>query len=65
MTDPVIIHGPTADQNGGRIIYQVTLAQGMVLTNPADFGGLDHPTLTARGPVVTEDGRVIPPPTPA
>jgi hypothetical protein len=63
MTEPEIIHGPTVDQNGGRIIYQVTLAQGMVLTNPSDFGGLDQPSLTAPGPVVTEDGRVIPPPT--
>jgi len=33
-----IIQGPTAPLTAGSIIYQITLASGMIITNPSEFG---------------------------
>jgi len=53
-----IIHGPTAQLVAGEIIYQVTLASGMIVTNPSAFGEDEtlHPVPTA---IVTEDGKIL------
>ena len=41
-----------------RIIYQITLPSGAIITNPAGFGET-LPTPAYVGTVVTEDGRVL------
>ena len=64
MTDIQVIHGPTAGNGAGGVIYQVTLARGMVLTNPQAFGsdGCDiDDSLGRPGPVIAEDGSVLRP----
>ena len=38
-----IIHGPTIPLANNNIIYQVTLASGMIITNPAAFGNGVYP----------------------
>jgi hypothetical protein len=59
---PQIIHGPTAD-NGGRLIYQVTLEHGVVLTNPSGFGEQGAAAASeSDGPVFSEHGRLLAPP---
>ena len=65
-----IIKGPIAQLASGNVIYQVTLASGMIVTNPAAFGAIER-DLVAQKIVVTNDGRVLialkenPEPTPA
>ena len=58
--DVQIVRGPVSGQNGG-LIYQVTLAQGLVLTNPQSFGDAEPQTTAAPGPVISQDGRVLAP----
>jgi len=61
VTDDVqVIKGPAPAQNGG-VIYQVTLAQGLILTNPQSFGEAEPMTTAAPGPIITQDGRVLAP----
>lgn len=52
-----VIHGPTAPL-AGTVIYQVTLASGMIVTNPAGFG-VERPSVPAPDVVVTESGQVL------
>jgi hypothetical protein len=53
-----IIHGPTAPVTAGGIIYQVTLASGMIVTSPAAFGAIESNKVEQKT-IVTEDGRVL------
>jgi hypothetical protein len=56
QVDPVIINGPVVPAGSGPI-YQVTLATGAVLTNPAAFPhGGDGKEVN---PYVAEDGRLL------
>ena len=61
MTDPAVVKGPSAIQDGEpSIIYQVTLTRGQIVTGPQGFGDgeADGPYWPG-GPVVTETGVVI------
>jgi len=52
------IKGPLAPLATGSTIYQVTLASGMIITNPAAFGEIERaPNYISA--VVSEDGRVL------
>ncbi len=53
-----IIHGPLAAHAVGGVIYQVTLASGIIATNPSAFGPIE-PNSIPQETVVTEDGRVL------
>ncbi len=55
-----VIHGPIAESVGGGVVYQVTLASGMIVTNPAAFGEAEH-GLIEPGTVVSEGGQVLAP----
>lgn len=37
--DPMVINGPIVPAHGG-LVYQVTLASGVVVTDPSGFGGI-------------------------
>jgi hypothetical protein len=57
--EPQIIYGPIAPGGNG-IIYQVTLASGAVVTNPAAFGDAqDAPPRP--WPLIADDGTVLTP----
>jgi hypothetical protein len=58
-----IIHGPLAPLTAGGIVYQVTLASGMIVTSPSAFGAIEHGEIIEKI-VVTEDGRVLISPVP-
>jgi hypothetical protein len=63
VTEPSIVKGPMVKQDAQRIIYQVTLAKGLVLTNPGAFGdGEEAGPFWPGGPVVSEGGEVLTPP---
>jgi|SwirhisoilCB1_FD_contig_21_1559369_length_329_multi_2_in_0_out_0_2 hypothetical protein len=51
------IHGPIAQLVAGNVIYQVTLASGMIVTRPMGFGD-GKPAETAPV-IVSEGGRVL------
>jgi len=53
-----IIQGPLAPLTAGNVVYQVTLASGMIVTSPSAFGAIDQ-DLVLRKIVVTQDGRVL------
>lgn len=61
MSDIRIVQGPTVDVTCGPL-YHVTLASGMIVTSPAGFGDTEEPAMAPFIPVVTEDGRVLAPP---
>lgn len=52
------IRGPMAPLGSGNVIYQVTLASGMIITNPAAFGLEEH-TIVPASPIVGENGQVL------
>lgn len=52
------IHGPTAQLTSGAIVYQITLASGAIITNPAAFGETES-TIISSPAIVTEKGRVL------
>jgi hypothetical protein len=52
-----VIYGPTAP-SVGRVIYQVTLASGVIVTNPDGFG-VAHQEAERHEAVVSERGRVL------
>jgi hypothetical protein len=52
-----VIQGPVTPSVAG-IIYQVTLASGMIVTNPAGFGDTRPGSISTRT-IVAEDGRVL------
>ncbi len=39
MTDVQVISGPIVQTPGGGLVYHVTLASGLIVTNPSGFGG--------------------------
>lgn len=52
------IYGPIVPQVAGELIYQVTLASGMIISNPSAFGNGEYPCpipLT----IVSEGGRIL------
>ena len=53
-----IIHGPLAPLTMGGVIYQVTLASGMIVTSPFAFGAIEEGSVLQKT-VVTGDGRVL------
>lgn len=57
MTQTQVIHGPTVNFTRG-VLYQVTLASGMIVTSPAGFGP-ESPDADVSEPVVSEDGRLL------
>lgn len=60
MTEAMeIIHGPVAPQGGG-VIYQITLPQGLVMTKPSDFE-VPQPLAVQPARVVSHDGRLLTP----
>jgi hypothetical protein len=66
MTEPQVVHAPIAPNGDSGVIYQVTLATGLVLTSPNAFGSADDAGLTAPGPVLSEAGELLAPqPVPA
>lgn len=52
------IRGPIAPLPTGGIIYQITLASGMIITNPAGFG-LEEFTIAPIPAIVGENGHVL------
>ena len=52
------IHGPVAQLVEGDIIYQVTLASGMIVTNPSAFGQSEYPVIIPTA-VVSEGGQIL------
>ena len=52
------IAGPIAQLGASAVIYQVTLASGMVITSPTGFGE-DQPTLNPPAVVVSESGEIL------
>lgn len=52
------IRGPIAPLKTGNIIYQITLASGMIVTSPAAFG-MDESAIESSPIIVGEDGRVF------
>lgn len=52
------IKGPIAPLSTGSVIYQVTLASGMIITSPTAFG-LNESTFEPLPMIVGEDGRVF------
>jgi hypothetical protein len=38
MTDVQVIGGPIIQTPGGSLVYHVTLASGLIVTNPGGFG---------------------------
>ena len=55
-----VIHGPVIPSLGG-VIYQITLASGMIVTSPAGFADPSSASSATRRIIVTEDGRVLVP----
>lgn len=53
-----VIHGPVAPTTANGVIYQVTLASGMIVTSPAGFSS-DVTTRAVTPTIVTGDGRVL------
>jgi hypothetical protein len=53
-----IIHGPVAPTTANGVIYQVTLASGMIVTSPAGFSS-DVSARAVTPTIVTGDGRVL------
>ncbi len=54
------IKGPLVQLTAGSIVYQVTLASGMVITNPATFGDTER-ALVSIPAIVSETGQVLAP----
>ncbi|MBI4297980.1 MAG: hypothetical protein HY676_05555 [Chloroflexi bacterium] len=52
------IKGPIAPLPTGNMIYQITLASGMIITNPAAFG-LEEDTIVPIPVIVGENGQVL------
>jgi len=52
------VQGPVVPRAIGCVIYQVTLASGMIVTSPAMFGSAEEDQIAPQV-VVTEDGRVL------
>lgn len=52
------IKGPIAPLTAGSMIYQITLASGMVITNPVAFG-LEEDTIVPIPVIVGENGQVL------
>jgi len=52
------IKGPIAPLKTGNIIYQITLASGMIVTSPAAFG-LDERPIEPFPTIVGENGHVL------
>src|SRR5207237_905728 len=52
-----VIYGPTAPSAGG-VMYQVTLASGVIVTSPDGFAN-GHREVESREAVVSERGRVL------
>ncbi len=57
MSDIVVVHGPTVDAPCS-MMYQVTLASGIIVTNPGGFGEPEA-EYEEFVPIVSEDGRVL------
>ncbi len=60
MTEPIVVRGPVVESTG-TIMYEITLASGMIVTDPSAFGPPTRPEseLVPNVPVVTPDGRVL------
>ncbi|MGA2534077.1 MAG: hypothetical protein ABSG19_13700 [Candidatus Aminicenantales bacterium] len=52
------VRGPIAPLKTGSIIYQITLASGMIITSPSAFG-FDENAVKPAPIIVGEDGRVF------
>lgn len=52
------IHGPFVQLVAGTMIYQITLASGMIITNPLAFGDSSYMPLAPRV-IVAEDGQIL------
>ncbi len=52
------VKGPIAPLAAGTMIYQITLASGMIITNPAAFGLEEH-TIVPPPVIVGENGQVL------
>ncbi len=57
MKDVITVAGPTV-ANGGTMIYQITLASGVVVTDPTAFGRRAV-QVASDVPVFAEDGRPL------
>lgn len=57
MTEIEVIHGPTVETTT-KILYEVTLPSGMIVTNPQGFEP-EEQAVPVETPYVTEDGRVL------
>ena len=53
-----VINAPIAPSEGVGVIYHVTLASGMILTNPIDFGCVESESIPEET-IVAEDGRIL------
>lgn len=52
------IKGPITPLTAGNIIYQITLASGMIITNPTAFG-LEENMIVSIPAIVGENGQVL------
>lgn len=52
------INGPISQLVSGEIVYQITLASGMIITTPSGFGETESFVISP-SPIVSEDGRVL------
>lgn len=52
------IHGPIAQLVAGGLIYQVTLASGMIVTSPLGFSQDKNAAIEPRE-IVSEDGTIL------
>ncbi len=53
-----IINGPIVQEMTGSMIYQVTLASGMIITNPSGFGKDDFAANTPSA-IISEGGKIL------
>lgn len=53
-----IINGPTIPSGNNNIIYQITLASGMIITNPSAFGNGIYPEVIPSF-IISEDGKIL------
>jgi hypothetical protein len=51
------IQGPIAQLVAGSVIYQVTLASGMIVTRPTGFG--EEKSTSTAPVIVSQDGKVL------
>jgi hypothetical protein len=58
ITKTIIIQGPVIPSITGGVLYEVTLASGIIITNPINFGQSERTYLSSND-IITEKGEVL------